>query len=75
MTIIPSTKRSAGAEPARASNSRPAVADRERAQYEPDYFRAYVLDLCGAVHTKPARDITQEAGDAEAHIGGIRLLR
>ena len=43
----------------------------ERAQYEPDYFRAYVLDFCGAVHTKPARDITQEAGDAEAHIGGI----
>jgi len=47
----------------------------ERAQHQPDDLRADVLHLRRAVHTHGSGDVTQEAGDTEAHVGGVAQLR
>lgn len=46
----------------------------ERAQHQTDDLRPDVLHLGCAVHTHRAGDVPQEAGDAEAHVGGVAQM-
>ena len=47
----------------------------EGAQHEADDLRPDVLHLPGAVEADGARDIPQEAGNAEAHVAGVAVGR
>ncbi len=47
----------------------------EGAQHETDDLRPDVLHLPGAVEADGARNVPQEAGDAEAHVAGVAVGR
>ena len=47
----------------------------ERAEHETDDLRTDILHLRGAVQAAGARNVAQEAGDAEAHIRGVAERR
>ena len=50
-------------------------AHEERAEHEADDLRTDVLHLGGAVQAAGARGVAQEAGDTEAHVGGVAHRR
>ncbi|MFR0798992.1 MAG: hypothetical protein ACLSHJ_09810 [Oscillospiraceae bacterium] len=53
----------------------PATLSEERAEHEADDLRTDVLHLGGAVQAAGARGVAQEAGDTEAHVGGVAHRR